>query len=162
MGWVYSHNPVVILMNTNADSNYCSNECEIVIPIVLKIPIYIEPIVIEIAPTCAFSSHSVNLPVSELTSVSSAPDRLPKKSKYWSIKAMSMTLQIDRKAIRNWMHLGQTELAFTLNALNKVLKFSLNRILRIMSKLLYRVGRSSGQLRSHSRSSGSNSRGVFY
>jgi hypothetical protein len=149
-------------MNTNSSSNGFANECEIVIPIVLKIPIYFESIVIEVSPTCSFSSQTASLPESEPALVSPTYDRVQKKPEHLSVEVLQMTLQGDQVSITNRMHLVQAEFAFKLNALTKALKFYANRILRIMIRFLSRFRRGDRQSGSHFRRPGSNSRRVFH
>jgi hypothetical protein len=48
-------------MEPNSDPNQHQYVCEVIIPIVLKIPLYIEPIVLEMPPTCVSQERSTEL-----------------------------------------------------------------------------------------------------
>ncbi|NJP09235.1 MAG: hypothetical protein HC866_06890 [Leptolyngbyaceae cyanobacterium RU_5_1] len=71
--------------------------CEIVIPIVVKILVYIEPVVLEVPPTCDLPSQEVaSLP--ESTTVPSAPE--PQASaNVLSIKALWLVLLASASAV---------------------------------------------------------------
>ncbi|PSB24388.1 hypothetical protein C7B82_27255 [Stenomitos frigidus ULC18] len=154
----FTHTQMWNTMNTNSISNGVANECEIVIPIVLKIPIYFESVVIELSPTCSFSSHAVSLPESEPGLVTSTHDQWQKKPEHLSRQTIQMTLREAQVLIKNQMYLVQTEFAFKLNALAKLIKSYFSRILRSVLRLSHQFRRGSRQFGSHFRRPSSKSR----
>jgi hypothetical protein len=83
-------------MMTNSTPNHA---CEIVITIVLKIPIYIEPVVLEIPPICDAAAHGTMDAIAKPVVTTSTPNQPQKPSKLMPIKALSLLLLASASAV---------------------------------------------------------------